>query len=344
MKKRSIQQIGLLSICHAGIDFLCAFSLYHSFSFYPNVFLLYNFMAFALQLPLGILLDLFCRNKQKTFFPGFFFTAAGVFLTIGGAFLSPLILGLGNALFHVGGGVLTIQEDNDAGMKGKGLGVFVAPGAIGLCLGSLFYASSLYHLILLIVSILLLVVLCFLYYGGDKERSQKEAVTTIDKETAYLLLLCFVVVVLRSLGGMAISFSWKDTSLKVFISVLALAFGKTAGGFLGARSGIKKTVVVSLLLSSFFYIFADHFLFGLLSLFFFNMTMPLTLYLLSDRFPGMPGFAFGTLTFALFIGYLPVLYGYLRNLPPFPMGTIVSLISLVLLYAAVKPGKKEYDE
>ena len=70
---------------------------------------------------------------------------------------------------------------------------------------------------------------------------------------------------------------------------------------------------------------------GLVSLFLFNMTMPITLYLLAKEMKGMPGFAFGILTFALFIGYLPVLYGYVRNVGPVPLGLIASLLSLVLL-------------
>ena len=44
-----------------------------------------------------------------------------------------LLLGLGNALFHVGGGVDVIRD----GGKCEKLGIFVAPGAMGLYLGGL---------------------------------------------------------------------------------------------------------------------------------------------------------------------------------------------------------------
>lgn len=41
----------------------------------------------------------------------------------------------------------------------------------------------------------------------------------------------------------------------------------------------------------------------------FNMTMPITLWAMAKVFPAAKGFAFGTLTFALFIGFLPVYLG-----------------------------------
>ncbi|MBQ2079601.1 MAG: hypothetical protein II459_08270, partial [Erysipelotrichaceae bacterium] len=57
-KAHAIKQIIVLSLAHMGIDFLCAFSLYRSFANIANVFLLYNFCAFALQLPIGLIVDL----------------------------------------------------------------------------------------------------------------------------------------------------------------------------------------------------------------------------------------------------------------------------------------------
>jgi hypothetical protein len=103
----------------------------------------YNAIAFALQLPIGILTDHFVAestdSKQKI---PFLLISAGILLTVIGCFTNPVILGLGNALFHTGGGIVSIQEDDHAGMKGAGLGVFVAPGAIGLFLGRVIADAS----------------------------------------------------------------------------------------------------------------------------------------------------------------------------------------------------------
>ena len=337
-QNKAIQRITLLSICHMGIDFLCAFSLYHSFVRHFEAFLLYNFCAFALQMPLGIMIDTWSKKSRKTLLPGTVFTIAGIILTIVGSFISPIVLGIGNALFHVGGGVLTIHEDDDNDFSGRGLGTFVAPGAIGLILGILYYETKYFTFIQLSVSLIMLII-GFILYKSIDERPLKEGIHPYaqgGRKLTYLIVSCFVVVLIRSLAGMAISFPWKTTKLITIISVIALAAGKTIGGFIAARFGMKKTVTVTLLIAALAYLFADKMWAGLLALLFFNMTMPLTLYLLAQNMSDMPGYAFGILTFGLFLGYLPVHYGYLRNLPPSPNGVIASLVSLLILYFVLK--------
>jgi FSR family fosmidomycin resistance protein-like MFS transporter len=61
------------------------------------------------------------------------------------------------------------------------------------------------------------------------------------------------------------------------------------------------------------------------------MTMPLTLYALWRRFPAYPGTVFGSLTLALFVGFLPTYFGI--NIPI--GGVFGSILSLVLLWKAV---------
>lgn len=343
MKKRqAIQRIGLLSLCHMGIDFLCAFSLYHHFSDRYETFLLYNYCAFALQLPLGILIDIWSQRKDKALLPGIVFTGIGILLTVLGSYVSHIILGIGNAFFHVGGGVLTIHDDDDCGFDGRGLGTFVAPGAIGLILGTLYHGTAFFEWIRILVSASMILIAVFLY-RNKKERSLTQNGKVFDPDDSdllFLILACFAVVILRSLTGMAISFTWKTSNAIVILSVIALACGKTAGGFLSARFGMKKTVIVTLSLSAVAYLFGNVMSAGLAALFLFNMTMPLTLYLLVRNMRDMPGFAFGILTFGLFLGYLPVYYSLMKGMDPFPFGTISSLISLVILYASVSRSEK----
>ena len=335
----------LLSLCHMGIDFLCAFSLYHSFSDRYEAFLLYNFCAFALQMPLGIIIDMWSVRSRKTIRPGMMFMFSGIILTIIGSFVSNIILGIGNALFHVGGGVLTIHEDDDHDLNGKALGCFVAPGAIGLILGILYHTTSFYWIIQIVVSVVLILVSLFVYKSSEeKELVIKYRKFSFErKELLYIILLCFTVVIIRSLTGMAISFPWKKGNLITTISVIAVASGKTIGGFLSSKIGMKKTVMITLTISAIAYLFGNSMCFGLLALLFFNMTMPITLYLLAINMSDMPGFGFGILTFGLFLGYLPVHYGYLNDLSPSPFGVIASIASLIILYLAVRLSSKDQD-
>ena len=335
----------LLSLCHMGIDFLCAFSLYRIFANRYEAFLLYNFCAFALQMPFGLLIDIISDRTRKTILPGISFMFAGVILTVLGSFVSHIILGIGNALFHVGGGVLVIHEDDDHDLNGRALGCFVAPGAIGLILGILYFDTPLFNTIRIIVSLVLCLISLLVYRSSEesKLKIKYRKFSFERKELPYIIALCFIVVIIRSLTGMAISFPWKYNDLITIISVIAVASGKTIGGFLSAAFGMKKTVIITLCISAVAYLFGDDMYCGLIALLFFNMTMPVTLYLLAMNMSDMPGFAFGILTFGLFLGYLPVHYGYLSGLSPSPFGVIASLVSLIILYLAISLSSKDQD-
>ena len=133
------------SLMHFLEDGLCAFAMYTVFLHKPDAYLfilIYNFCAFALQMPIGALCDLL-REKQKDSGGRFqilplssVIAVLGVFVTFFGALTHPIVLGIGNALFHVGGGLGTIDEDRKKGLRGQALGIFVAPGAMGLYLGT----------------------------------------------------------------------------------------------------------------------------------------------------------------------------------------------------------------
>ena len=338
----SIKMIALLSVSHMAVDFLCAFSLFRRFADLPEVFLLYNFCAFALQLPLGTMIDMWIRKRGELSYPCLVYVYAGVLLTVCGTMISPLVTGLGNALFHSGGGVLTIGEDRHADMKGKGLGVFVAPGALGLACGLLFYGTDVYNAVIYAVSVLL-AVFCLMMSRCRKERTDLPDGKTAphDKKTVLVALACFAVVIVRSLCGMAVVFPWRNGPALILLSTLFLAAGKTAGGFFAAKYGMKLTVPLTLALAAVSYCFADKAIFGLAALFFFNMTMPLTLYMLAEEMPDLPGTAFGLLTFGLFLGYLPVLYGFFRSVPPFPAGALFSNLSLIILGYTVRMREKD---
>lgn len=329
------------AILHFLVDGLCAFAMFGIFSvrenWYLNV-LLYNFCAFALQMPLGVVLDGWNRRKcPGKCEPALGFVVVGVLLTFIGAVTHPVILGLGNALFHLGGGVGTIQEDEAKGWRGRGLGVFVAPGALGLYLGTLLAKEEGIPMSALLISIGLLGVGC-LGWCYRRMNTQKKIAAEISPEKGVLSLLlgCVAVVILRSYIGMAVGFSWKSTILAGTVAVLAVVLGKVAGGFAAAGIGIRRTVVLSLLLSALCFLFSENMVAGVLALFLFNMTMPITLYMLVQRLKGLTGFAFGLLTFGLFLGFLPTYLGLELPVDDRVLGAVGSLLSLVILWLCVR--------
>ncbi len=336
------------AILHFLVDGLCAFAMFGTFSvrenWYLNV-LLYNFCAFALQMPMGVVLDTLNRRKcERKYEPSFGFAAVGVMLTCLGAVTHPVILGIGNALFHLGGGVGTIHEDEAKGWKGRGLGVFVAPGALGLYLGTLLAKGEVIRMLPVLIVIGLVAVCCLGWCCylmlSQKKMPATMAQANIEKDGLLLLLGCLVVVILRSYIGMAVGFSWKNTVLAGTIAVLAVVFGKVAGGFAAAWAGIRRTVVVSLLLAAVCFLLSENMLAGILALFLFNMTMPITLYLLVQKLKGLAGFSFGLLTFGLFIGFLPTYLGMELLVDDRVLGAVGSLLSLVILWLCVKRYSK----
>lgn len=340
------------SLLHFLVDGICAFAMFGKFvreqSGY-EFFLIYNFCAFALQMPFGALLDVLAEKSWKR--AASFSSLLGVVLTFIGAFTHPVVLGLGNALFHVGGGVDVIREDNAHGWMGQALGIFVAPGAMGLFLGTQLAndkGAGFWWGILGIAGVVSMLCIIALHRTFRKSSTQdfvmletlgSQEMEGWSKGVVAVTLSCFLVVILRSYVGMAISFPWKTTLLLSTFSVLAVVLGKMTGGIFSARLGMKKIMILSLLLSAVCYWFSDLAIFGIGALFFFNMTMPITLYLLVCKWKTMPGFSFGLLTFGLFLGFLPIYLGWKVPLFGEVIGSMGSLISLAILVIICVPKK-----
>ena len=167
-------------------------------------------------------------------------------------------------------------------------------------------------------------------------KKQKQHINFFEKKKENIwnygiLISCFLVVILRSYVGMAVTFPWKTTVFAGTLAVFSVVLGKMAGGVLAARFGTKRTVIGSLLLATICYLYSANMIVGILALFLFNMTMPITLYLLVKNWKELPGFSFGLLTFGLFLGFLPVYLGIQLPVSGQIIGAVGSLLSIMLL-------------
>lgn len=343
----------LYSTLHMLVDGVCALTMFGLFLSREDGYfqiLVYNFCAFALQMPFGVLLDRWyaggkaCRQAD----PACLTAAAGVLCTMAGAFTHPAVLGIGNALFHVGGGVGCIREDNRKARQGRDLGIFVAPGALGLYLGTLAAKQGMWKAGYLGAGVLLIILCAWAMraagYQGKKKSAEADRQSGSSKLTAVhtgafgagAAACCLAVVVLRSYVGMAVSFPWKTGAAAGCLAVLAVAGGKAAGGFAAAKYGGVKTAVASLAAAAGCYLFSGSMPVGLAALFLFNMTMPVTLYWMVRSMPEMPGLAFGFLTFALFLGFLPVYFGLAPTAGGKAAGCAGSIVSLLLLVCLMR--------
>lgn len=303
--------------------------------------LLYNFCAFALQMPAGLFADRIDRNAATA--------VAGLGLTLIAFALFPVpvlcavVLGIGNCLYHVGGGVDVLHFSETRQWM---LGVYVSPGAIGLFLGGLLAQKQLLSLpvgfaLILAASALISLGLHLTHSLKKPSGNVPPSIETVGRAPAVAVITLLLVVVLRSYVGLTLVFPWK-TGVWSLLAVLGVALGKAVGGFLADLMGAVRASVVTLSLCAILFLFSDVALCGLLALLLFNMTMPLTLFAMARLFPGARGFAFGTLTFALFLGYLPT---HLALPAPFEGQSwwyaVEAGISLILLIAALLACRKK---
>lgn len=240
------------------------------------------------------------------------------------------LLGLGNGLFHIGGGLDILDRCSE---RAAPLGLFVSPGALGVFLGTMLGKVHFYPLsVLTILLLAALSILCCV-------RKHRFVVASFSLPHRTVLLpatLLFCVVVLRSFGGTAAQFPWK-TGIYAWFFVFAVVAGKALGGILADRFGSVRVSAVSLLAASICFLFGSYAIMGLLALLMFNMTMPITLLSLSRKMPGTKGFSFGLLTFALFLGFLPFYLGA-KGISSLSM-VAVAAASALLLLPALKEGE-----
>ena len=327
----------LYSLAHLWVDLSCALLLFGPLSGAPSFalyLLLYNFCAFALQMPLGLAADRLSRGGGLA--------AAGCCLTALAycsplPLMAPLTAGMGNALFHLGGGMDVLRA---GGERGAALGVFVSPGALGLYLGALWARGGSALLWTAPAGLLVLAGAIWLLRRSAAP-SRAGGRRPLPAGGYGVVLPLFLVVVLRSYLGMNQSFAWRGQGRWALWLTLALALGKAAGGFAMDRLGPRRASAVSLVLAGGLYLASALPLPGTLAVFLFNMTMPMTLWAVARVLP--EGFAFGLLTFGLFLGFLPSYLGWpslLAGPASYAAGALVSLLLLAPPLAALGRGRE----
>ena len=336
-----IKIVSIYSLIHFIVDLSCAIlvtnlvkeQINNTLTLFIAVFL-YNFFAFAVQFPIGIIADKVNKNAL--------FSAIGCILVAIGYGLSSfgviacIVAGIGNAMFHVGGGidVLNISEK-----KASLSGVFVSTGAMGIFLGSKSLEWNFNKFYIIVLILIFSAILLFWLYNQIKDKVKNEEIIIPNlNKNEHIAILCFIVTVcIRGYVGLILSFDWKSNFILAFVAILAVVFGKMLGGVIGDKIGFKKISVISLAIASIGFIFAfNNSIIGIIAILCFNMTMPITLTALSNILNKNKGLAFGLLTFALFIGYVPVAFGYTTEIFT-PVGLfVITIVSLIILFIGIK--------
>ena len=334
------------ALCHFVVDFACVSTMLcavsrvlgesgqGSMEVVALSILLYDIVAFTLQLPIGIALDQLDKNSYAALL-SYALVGAGVILSLVPIALlewpAILLLAIGNALFHSAGGlsVLNISQKH-AGPSG----IFIATGAIGVFLGT---QSAQMERLQIAFSLLVLLFLCALITLVVQKVNKKYwnvhnvsfDISELSFNTLLAIALLSFVVALRSYVGMVMAFPWKSEMLLLVLSILGVFAGKALGGVVADRIGFRTTAIFSLIVAATLFVPSWEIpVMGLLGVFFFNFTMSITLASLANILPNAKGTAFGLASFSLAVGALPALAGFRIEHP-----LMLSAMSLVSAFA-----------
>jgi FSR family fosmidomycin resistance protein-like MFS transporter len=313
-----------------------------------TLFLIYNGLAFALQMPLGALADS-GRKYRLAMIAGVGLVCLGVLPWVPSAHAAIALVGIGNAAFHVGAGAMVLRISPE---RAAAAGLFVAPGSLGLVAGG-WYGRSLSWWPWLCVVVLATAAVAVLVLQPMAERRVTRSSTQPPcSRPIALIAVAFLLlsVIVRSTVGMAIGAVYTGQSSILLGLAWAAFFGKACGGLIADRFGWIKTSVAALLLSApLLLIDGANGTFAMAGMFLFQMTMPVTLLAIYRVFPDEPGLSFGLPTLALFIGSLPVYVLPVTAIAATPIVLTLIAVSLVCLFVGLplilrKPVKIELSK
>lgn len=326
--RKTIYYMMAYGFAHFMVDASCYFILLGSNDSGNGLMLyiiLYNILAFGLQLPFGWISDYLGKPVLLAFLgcmaicPAFFIFRQPLAATI--------LAGVGNAFFHVGGGSVALNL-----RPGKAImpGIFVAPGGLGLFAGSMMVQFHLYPVYLLAV-ILFITGVILLLLKQPEIRYAKNKINAQSLVFACLILL-FVTIGIRSAVGLSVRYPWKTEMSLFTIFIFAIALGKGAGGYLSDRFGWVKVTVSGLAVSAILLYFGAQVpIAGIIGIFLFNFSMPVTLAAISNLLPGRPGLSFGLTATALLAGSLPLLFKFDHFIASDMRMALLVLVSTVTL-------------
>jgi len=309
----------LLGIVHALVDAACGFLIFRDlgagyFDHQTVVYLvlLYNSLAFGGQVPVGLVADRY-RNYRTVAILGAGLTAVALLLSPTATVAGIVIVGVGNAMFHVGAGALVLRS---SGERSTESGVFVGPGAVGLCAGIWLGGQPQIPCRGVIVVALLLSAPALLQVTKSARLRRKAKLPQVRPTLTVLVIICAACLLgsvsVRALVGGSVAGTWRGVSLEVMVALaVAACSGKMLGGFVSDRVGWTTLSVSALVLSAPLITLAVGTPAGaVLGMLLFQMTMPVTLKAMHHVLPDRPGLAFGVPCLALIIGAVPGLLGF----------------------------------
>ncbi len=203
--------------------------------------LLYNGIAFGLQPVAGLALDAWNQPRRGAAL-GLLCTALGLFASLHVLALGALLMGIGSAFLHAGGGAVAIRARPGRAAQ---IGLFAAFGVVGLALGTL--ASAVFSLKTVTLFVLALLTVAGLVWFWKPRLLADSHPATADPfgSTAWTA----AAVLVAAVAARSLAWTGMQTSQQVvsaFELALAAGTGKLLGGFLSDRLGWRTWSMLAL--------------------------------------------------------------------------------------------------
>lgn len=336
--------ISIYSISHFIVDFVCAIFILgripviaNNVSEYIWAVVIYNFFAFAFQVPLGFIMDKLKIYKHVAIM-GMSIIGICYLCEINNAIFMASIVGIGNALFHLEGGVNIYSISNRKAFLN---GLFVAPGAMGIFLGTTFHNELFFTYLPIILIIISIVSLLFVqsYNVNDALNKMKKSKIKL-KNIMLIIVLIGISIVVRSIGGSAIKYTWKTGFVLGFIYTICVVLGKAFGGLIADKFGLSKVATIALAVSAMCLVAGYSVpVLAYVGILLFNIPMAITLTILVNSLKEKIACGIGLNTMFLFIGYAICFINLTINNNIILITSIV--VAILSIYMAEKIYKKE---
>jgi FSR family fosmidomycin resistance protein-like MFS transporter len=204
--------------------------------------LIYNLLAFGGQYPVALWLEQL-KSPKRFLICGYTLNGIAVAFFAILPHLAVVLMGLASAMYHVAGGSVCAKDN-----KAANIGLFAAPGVLGLIAGG-FFAVQGYQL----TSYLLPSVLLFLFfllkikiqYDYNVEVSKIPVSAVPDRHDIVMILLLTVISLRSALWNIFQLINENNYEWVLAIGIAAFA-GKIAGGWVADRIGWRLYIFISL--------------------------------------------------------------------------------------------------
>ncbi|MFI5380041.1 MAG: hypothetical protein ACHRHE_12150 [Tepidisphaerales bacterium] len=265
-----------------------------------GVILAYGLLAFAVQPLIGWAIDRW-RIPTIAAAIGGLMAAAAALLCETAPMPALWLAGLGNALFHVGAGSICLQLARGTSAMP---GVFVAPGDIGVILGTYTGRGDWGGIQFIIAACVLSGFLVATIRCHTHVSPARRVPDTGPMRLGVALALLFLAVAVRSCVGGVVTAPWLDAPA-VWIGIAAAATLAKVAGVIADRVGWIAFAVPCVLLAAPLTIHASTPASAMAAMFLVQCAMPVTLAGMARVLPDRPALTFGLASMAIAFGAVP---------------------------------------